>query len=71
MLASVDLRQSPCTYEVGSCWLVLGTGEMEILRRVLRLDLGIKWIRLIPILALTTVAAALPVGYPADIGPDH
>ena len=39
-----------------------------MLRRVLRLDLTIDWLRLLPILLCTAIAAALPVGLPLILG---
>lgn len=37
-------------------------------RRVLRLDLDINWLRILPVVVCTAVAAALPVGLPLILG---
>lgn len=37
-------------------------------RRVLRLDLDINWLRILPVVVCTAVAAALPVGIPLILG---
>ena len=41
---------------------------MEMLRRVLRLDLGINWFRVLPVVLCAALAAALPVGMPLILG---
>lgn len=41
---------------------------MGMLKRVLRLDLGIDWRRVLPVVLLTVLAAALPVGLPLILG---
>lgn len=41
---------------------------VEVIRRVMRLDLGIDWLRVLPVVLCTAVAATLPVGLPLILG---